>query len=173
MHWYQGMIRSLQCFLTKLLATCMNIMLMILHCTDFHRSQKTKVMPWPTCMGYCGQNRSFRLHIILIVHFLLMVLIVLVLLTESWPPGHIAKIKILWGHWPYSYRQYAGYRVYQASKQQRISPFPFKKKLRGSNWQDFVFIRPPLHFTLGLWASNGQRLVLQSSALVLGRVEKW
>ncbi len=45
------------CFLIKLLATCTstNIMLIILNRTDFHRSQKTKVIP--TCMGYCGQTR--------------------------------------------------------------------------------------------------------------------
>ncbi len=98
-------IRSFRCSLTNLHATCTYIMLMILHRTDSHRSQKTEVIP--TCMGYCGQNQSFWLlvRILHIVHLLLMVLIdlcylqnhdLLATLRKSKSSGGTGHILIVW-----------------------------------------------------------------------------
>jgi hypothetical protein len=72
------------------------------------------------------------------------------LLTESWSPRHIAKIKILWAHWPYSYLQYAGYRAYQASKRAAHFFISLQEKIEGMQSAGLRLHTSPRHFTRGL-----------------------
>ncbi len=65
------------------------------------------------------------------------------LLTESWPTGYIAKIKILWGPWPYSsIRWLSGIPSIQTSS--ALLHF-LSRKNKGIQWAGLSYFPPAFH----------------------------
>jgi hypothetical protein len=111
-------IRSLQCFLIKLLATCTHIMLILMHRTDSQRSQKTEAIP--RCMGFSSHMKLYNqaeslffISLLVYINYISYFYIIFYLQNRDLLDT-LQKIEIHWGYCRDCCVQCASYWSYKA-----------------------------------------------------------